>query len=300
MLPKPIVIVECPSNLGLKAPRPGHEPGVKRLPQWLHSHGLYNALNPAAVHSLLPPAYSGDPDPETGIRNADSILSFAKTQANLVEKIVGPDLFTLVIGGDCSILIGQALALKRMGRYGLFFLDGHTDYSWPGLSETGGAAGMDFAIVTGRGAEKLTNIDNRKPYFLPQDCWNAGNRCYDPAYTGPMEKSGIPYWNLERLRKEGLQNTTREFLDHVEKEKLDGFWIHMDADVLHDDIMPAVDSPAPDGLRYDEWKEILGPLLSHPKALGMELTIIDPELDPGGVYTVPFVKEMSGLFAQVI
>ena len=38
----------------------------------------------------------------------------------------------LVLGGDCSIVLGCLLALRRRGRYGLLFLDGHAD-SLPGL-----------------------------------------------------------------------------------------------------------------------------------------------------------------------
>ena len=34
----------------------------------------------------------------------------------------------LVLGGDCSILLGAMLALRRRGRYGLAFVDGHLDF----------------------------------------------------------------------------------------------------------------------------------------------------------------------------
>ena len=35
--------------------------------------------------------------------------------------------FPFVLGGDCSILLGTTLAFRRRGRYGLLFIDGHTD-----------------------------------------------------------------------------------------------------------------------------------------------------------------------------
>ncbi len=248
------------------------------------------------MHALVPPAYTEEIDPGTGVRNADAIVRFAGMQAKLIQTLAAPDKFLLAIGGDCSILIGHALGLKSKGRYGLFFLDGHTDYSWPGFSETGGAAGMDFAIVTGRGQDKLTDIGNRKPYFLPQDCLNAGNREYDPGYVAAIIDSGIPYTDLAQIRKTGMAAVAAGFLRYVEEEGLDGFWIHIDADVLNNEIMPAVDSPAVDGLWYDEWKAVLEPLLAHPKAVGMELTIIDPDLDPDGRYTRVFVREMLELF----
>ena len=48
--------------------------------------------------------------------------------------------------------------------------------------------------------------------------------------------------------------------------------------------MPAVDSPQPDGLRYDELSSILRLLLGSGLAVGMEVTIFDPDLDPDGKY----------------
>ena len=76
----------------------------------------------------------------------------------------------------------------------------------------------------------------------------------------------------------------------VKNKNLDGFWIHIDVDVLNDTIMPAVDSPQPGGLEYSELNQVLQLLLRNPKATGLELTILDPDLDPSGVYTKEFVK----------
>ena len=59
-----------------------------------------------------------------------------------------------------------------------------------------------------------------------------------------------------------------------------GFWIHLDADVLNPAVMPAVDSPEPGGPMPDELVDLLSPLVNHPRALGLDLTIYDPALDP--------------------
>lgn len=59
-----------------------------------------------------------------------------------------------------------------------------------------------------------------------------------------------------------------------------GFWIHLDADVINPKVMPAVDSPEPGGPTLDEVVDLLTPLVGHPRALGLELTIYDPGLDP--------------------
>ena len=53
----------------------------------------------------------------------------------------------MVLGGDCSILLGSALAMHRLGeavggRIGLVFVDGHSDFRHPGnASYVGAAAG---------------------------------------------------------------------------------------------------------------------------------------------------------------
>jgi arginase len=43
--------------------------------------------------------------------------------------------------------------------------------------------------------------------------------------------------------------------------------------------MPAVDSPEPGGPTINDIVDLLTPLVRHPRALGLELTIYDPSLD---------------------
>jgi len=191
------------------------------------------------------------------------------------------------------------LALKQLGNFGLFFLDGHTDYIWPELSHTGGAAGMDLAIVTGHGHDKLANINRQKPYVKEEQSWCVGNREYDdPEYIAAIENSNVNYFDLNRLREYGIEKTISDFLAMADHKNLDGFWIHLDVDVLNDDIMPAVDSRAPGGLSYDELRMILGRLLKSPKATGIEITILDPDLDPEGKYTRLFVEQVGGMLGE--
>ena len=234
-----ICIVEFPSNLGLRETAPGVEPGVRKLPGWMKQHGFYDLLRPATVYSLRPPPFSTRLDGASGVRNADAIAEYARQQAVLLAEVLSLPHFPVVIGGDCSVLIGNALALKKSGRYGLFFLDGHTDFAGPELSQTGGAAGMDLAIVTGHGHQKLSNIDGMGPY-VPEDwIWCVGNRDDDEAYVKAIGNSRIHYFDLDA---------------------------------------------------------ILQMLLSHPKAVGIEITILDPDLDPAGQYTTQFVHHFCNTF----
>ncbi len=288
-----INIVELPSNLGLKKAGFDVEPGVKKLPHWLKEHGFHKQINPEQILGIESPAYSMDMDKESGVRNADKIIEYATKQSELLSELFKEDAFQLIIGGDCSILIGSSIALKQKGNYGLFFLDGHTDFMLPEVSQTGGAAGMDLAIVTGYGHDKLTNILNQKPYFKEKNVFCVGNREYNEGYVCPILASDIKYIDLKSLRANGLKNTANQFLALVKSQHLDGFFIHLDVDVLSDEIMPAVDSRAKDGLTYTEFSELLKPLLASKKAVGIEVTILDPNLDREGKYTTEFVKHFT-------
>jgi arginase len=46
--------------------------------------------------------------------------------------------------------------------------------------------------------------------------------------------------------------------------------------------MPAVDYRLPDGLSWDELSAVLRLAMASPRAVGLEITIFNPTLDPDG------------------
>ena len=61
----------------------------------------------------------------------------------------------------------------------------------------------------------------------------------------------------------------------------DGFWLHLDADVLDDDIMPAVDYRQPGGLAPAELVTLLKLARRSGRLSGMSVAIYNPALDSG-------------------
>ncbi len=293
MFNKSIDLFEFPTNLGLRKKADEIAPGVKELPAWLKRHGFYSELNIDEIYRLTVPAYSMDFSEKTGLLNEKKVIEYAKSQSMILGKQLPKKNFKLIIGGDCSVLIGTGLALKREGAYGLFFLDGHTDYISSDLSRTGGIAGMDLAIVSGFGEETLTNISGLKPYFKEEHIFCVGNREYDNSYVAPILTTEIKYMDLAQTRSAGAEKVVDSFLKMVEEEGLEGFFIHLDVDVLNDELMPAVDSREHDGLSYEELTGLLRPLVYHPMCIGMEITILDPTLDETGEYTRRFIHFFS-------
>jgi arginase len=297
-----IVVLDAPSNLGLMPPSPGLEPGVRKLPDALRKHNLIERIGASDAGRVTPPAFDPAIDPQTGVRNSGAIAAYARHLAERVAAIVESGRFPLLLGGDCSILLGPLLALRRMGRFGLCFIDGHLDLLIPETSQTKGAAGMDLALALGYGPTALSNLDEMGPLVQEADVAVVGYRG-DVAGYGPLtSREGRPnllWLPLSDVRNLGAGRTASVVLSSFRKTTQEGFWIHLDVDVLDDEIMPAVDSRQLGGITYNELEVILAELIASPSSVGMEITILDPDLDPDGSVIERFVTFMESLFAGI-
>jgi arginase len=273
-------IIQAPSVLGL------FPKGVERLPRALLDAGLAGRLGAARGATVMPPPYSGVRDFETGMLNVTALADYARMLADDVAAALDRGVFPVVLGGDCSILLGTSLALRRRGRYGLLFVDGHADFAHPSEERTGEAASMDLALVTGRGPRVVADIDGRGPLVRDEDIAVLGYRVStdqtDRHLGTHVRATDILVRGLDDIRRDGLETALSAALARTARTDLDGFFVHLDADVLDDAVMPAVDYRAPDGLQVDEVTRILQAALTTGQAVGVELTIFNPALDPDG------------------
>lgn len=284
-------IIDAPSTLGLRPT------GVEDLPESLKAAGLMRELRAEYGGRVSPVPYSSERDKSTLLLNPDSIRAFSLQLAEAVTFVLHKKQFPLVLGGDCSILIGNLLALRRLGRYGLFFIDGHADFYQPEASPTGEVADMDLAIVAGRGPDVLTNIGSLKPLVREQDIIVFGYRDAEQAASCGSQNvcdTNMYVFDLQCVRKIGtITSATSKAVDIVANNELDGFWIHLDADVLDDSIMPAVDYRlGGGGLSFTELSELLNSLIISGHAVGMDITIFNPRLDLDGSITRRFVSSV--------
>lgn len=299
---RPVAVLDAPSNLGLRPPAPGREPGVRGLAAALRAQGIVARLGAADAGRVDPPAYSPEPEPETGFWNGAAISRYSRRLADRVGELVDSGFFPLVLGGDCSILLGSALALRRRGEHGLLFLDAHTDFSPRRVPHPAAAGGMDLALATGRGPAALACIEGLGPYVRDEHAVLFGFReAEDPEVydTGALARSGITVLGLDQVRALGAGRAAEEAVRHLSRGGVEGFWIHLDADVVDLALMPAVDCPEPGGLGYEELVEVLRAALGSGYAVGMEVTIYDPERDPGGEAGRAFASAIVRAFAAV-
>jgi arginase len=304
-----LALISAPSNLGLRPPQPGAVPGTAKAPEALREAGLYTRLaaeGAADAGVVLPGRYvastpagrpAGGPGGQGQVRNQDAILEHAARLAARIRAQLDADRAPLVLGGDCSLLLAAGLALRPRGRYGLVHLDGHTDFRHPGNStDCASLAGEDLAAAVGLHWPAISAAGGAAPHFRPADTVHAGCRDDDEGLAEASAVLGqvIP---ARRIRQDGAAATAEAVLATVAASPLDGYWLHLDVDILDPACMPAVDSPAPGGLAPAELTALLAALA--PRASGAQVTVFDPDLDPGGQHAALLASILASGLGQL-
>jgi len=268
-------ILHVETNLGL---RPS---GVERLGAALLELGLAERLDAKVAGHLRAPAFDERRDPALGARNVSAAAALAIEQADQVGEILDHGGFPVVLGGDDSVLFGCLLALRRRGQAGLVFLDAHTDY-WDLPDGTGELSDSDLWIVTGHGPGVIADLEGRRPLVRPEACVVYGHR--DRAQqleTGSQDVYREPMLvrNLGELRAAGIDEAASHAAAFLAAAGADWVWLHLDADCLHDELMPAVDWRVAGGLSAAEVVSLARPLVRQGLIAGMDVTIYNPSLD---------------------
>ena len=272
-------ILEAPSILGL------FPHGVERLPAALLDAGLAESLRARRAGCVTPPPYDAKRDAQSGLLNPRGLHDYALKLGDATGDVLERGEFPVVLGGDCSILLGTQLALRRRGRYGLLFIDGHADFYQPEAEPNGEAASMDLALVTGRGPEIVTDLEGRKPLVRDEDVVQLGRRDReeaDKAGSQRIEDTAITVIDLPEIRRAGIGQATDDAIARLRRPDLGGFWIHLDCDALDDAVMPAVDYRIPGGLSWVEVETVIRAAVESGGVVGLEVTIFNPALDKDG------------------
>ncbi|MDJ0381748.1 arginase family protein [Streptomyces sp. G-G2] len=296
-----IVLLDAPSNLGLRPPAPGAVPGVYKLAGALREQGLLARLSAREGGVVVPPRYDpGDWREGDGVFNGAALAAYTVTLADRIERHLRAGEFPVVLGGDCSIQLGASLAMRRLGRYGLAVIDGSADFRHPGNTAVNGpvgaAGGEELALATGRGEAALSDLEGRSPYLRDEDVRIFGLRDGD-ADLPELAAAGIMSVTVGQIREAGAGPVARVALEGLRPPVTAGFWVHLDADVLDPAVMPAVDSPDPGGLLPDELGELLAVLVKSPRCVGLNVTVYDPDLDPDASAGALLADLVAGAFA---
>jgi arginase len=275
-------ILEAPSALG-------HVPehlGVERAPEVLLAAGLADGLDARRAGRVAAGGYSPVRDEATGILNPRALAVYSSQLADALTGLLDAGEFPVVLGGDCSIVLGAMLALRRRGRYGLLYIDGDADFYQPEVNPLDGAASAsDLAFATGRGPAVVCDLEGHGPLvrdddvvlFASRDAADRERRGCQPLPAGLLEI------DRDQVGRLGAAAAARQAVSYLTRDGgPDGFWIHLDADVFDQSLMRAVDDPRPGGLRWDEAVSAISVAIGSGRARGLQVAIYNPDIDPDG------------------
>jgi arginase len=261
------------------------------------------ALAPERIIDLRRPYYSEEVLQGTRIRNGHAIRAFNLQLASQIANLASDAThFPVVIGGDCSILLGALAGSLKGGPLSLVHIDGHSDFRHPGnydfATNPGAAAGMDLALATGRGEDLLTQWPQVSTPLVPDDqVVQIGEReGNSPDYEWPdIRNTSITRIDVFTAREMGPLQIIHKVRSILNRKPDWRFWLHLNIDVLDGHVFPAVDSPGQPGIEQGDLVTIVNALAQNDRYAGMTLTIFDPDLDRDGTYArhlVALVKQM--------
>ena len=231
-------------------------------------------------------------DEATQILNLKAWKETSLRLSNALGKVLDQDAIPIILGGDCSILLGIFGAFARRDRkVGLVMLDGHADFRSPESSPSGEAADIPLWVLTGRGPSELGHLYGRESLLDDSEIVVFG--CREPDM---IDQSDIIRYDREQMAEMGITQPARQGLQHLANRGLD-FWLHLDVDVIDPVDMPAVHFPEPGGLSMSEVKDFIKEVSTAGKLLGLSVACYHSDVDPDRSAAARLVRMLSEALA---
>lgn len=268
--------------------------GEEHAPEALRAAGLLERLGARDAGEAEARIRDARRDPETGVIGAGEVRRAAAAIASRVGDLVAAGERPLVLGGDCTLLLGVFQALPEGSC--LWFVDGHADFFDGESSPTGEAADMDLAILTGHAARGLLGRD--APLLDPGDVMLLGHRPSelhpDVAQENARLDPAIDALTAPEVQVQGPAAVGRQGAARFGSRPA---WLHLDLDVLDAEALPAVSYPQPLGLGWAEVTALARPLATAPNLVGVSVADFNPDRDPDGTQAAQVVAALESLLA---
>jgi arginase family enzyme len=263
--------------------------GEERAPAALRAAGLVERLAARDAGEVDARIRDTRRDLATGVVGADDVRRASSAIASRVRELLDAGERPLVVGGDCTLLLGVFQALPRGS--GLWFVDGHADFFDGDSSPTGEAADMDLAILTGHGPSGLLEGDGA--LLEPAAAMLLGHRPAelhpDVALENARLDRAIHALTAPEVRERGPAQVGADAAARLAGGPA---WLHLDLDVLDESALPAVSYPQPLGLDWEELVALSRPLAAAPNLLGVSVADFNPDRDPGGSHAARVVEAL--------
>ena len=263
------------------APAGGPRFGTELAPQALRALDVVPLLGAHDVGDLDVRITGPARDAATGLVGGSTVAPVVAEIRRATAALVATGARPLLLGGCCALLMGAfAGAVDQHGDLGLAYVDGHLDIYDHITSPTGEAADMPVGVLLGFGEPGLLAASGPTPPLRAEHLRVLGARDRDElADVAPLaERWGVVNESPERIARDPGSAAGRT-LDSI---AANGFWLHVDLDVLDAGVFPATDYLMPGGLDLPALKALLRVLVGDPRLVGASVACYNPVKDPDG------------------
>jgi arginase len=219
----------------------------------------------------------------SGLLNEEALAELVRASRDRVRDAHRRERRPLLVGGDCPVLLGPLAAIGAGGeRPGLVMIDGHEDAWPPTRSETGEGSDSEVAIALGRVPVLPATLAGSLSLLGPAAIAQLG-----PRDRAELEAAGVPslrgelaYFASDEDLAAGGDSPEASVQQAIEVLDADGFWLHVDLDVLATAEFGAVDYPQPGGLDWLMLDRLSLVAARNPGCRGVSVVIYNPGLDP--------------------
>ena len=172
-----------------------------------------------------------------------------------------PGHVPLLIGCDCSIVMGtaQALAAAGTGQVHVLYVDGDFDDAAPDAGRCQSAAALAVWLLT-----------NGRPFWSGPPLPPSQVTVVGWSIPSQSQQPGLRSVSLADVRRFGAREAAGRALDGIPASA--SILVHLDIDVFRKADVPAAYFPHAEGLGLTEGSELLRPLLSDPRVRVVEVS----------------------------
>ncbi len=272
--------------LGVPTAAGAHSPGIEKAPAALRAAGLVERLRAAGLsvedHGDLPVTrFRMDREHRTA-QNAGLVADVARDVARHTRDVLAAGELPLIVGGDCTILIGALAGFVAEGvDVAAVYLDGHPDLNTPAGVAQGALDWMGMAHVLGvPGSEPvLSELGPRVPLLT----WDkVAFVSYIATEVTEAEQALLDEHRPLAYEAAAVAGHGDEVAGEVASslaERAETFLVHFDVDVLDFVEFPIADNAYVRnmGLTLVGAMGVLAGLTASPAFGGLVVTQVNPD-----------------------
>ena len=292
--PKKIALIGAPSSAA------AFSLGSEKAPAALRAAGLVEKLRTAGYevidHGDCAPRLFADDEEHRRARNLPQIVAGLSDLKLRAELAVKSGALVLVLGGDCTQVIGLLAAARRYYHHiNLLWFDRDADLNTPASTPSGRIDGMVVAHILGKGAPELVRFWGEAPLVREPDVTLFGLERLDPPEQEFLAKSPMRHNHAGDIQSKGATHAAQLALAQVHADAHE-FVLHLDTDVIAAEDFPAVNVPGNGGLRFEDVRLALAEFVKHKNLLGLDVAQYNPDKDSDG----SAARKLVDLLAEVL